>query len=257
MTLQQIEYRGLLSDGPSRVDEVASLLDNAGMVRLVEALPPEMLASAQEEVAEYVSNHGPGDHDLLDYTRWESPTLEKIATSERVELLLDSLASWRSASYPADHRGYSRRVLRIHDGTGVIQTNPYVWHYDASTLTLHFPITIPGGDTGNLAAFPAHRPRLRTAVTSVREKLLPPDRWATRAFAADPLRHTVFLVPGEAILFYGYRTLHTGLPWPAGDLRANLILHYGNPEESVALRTAHAIRQGIGKFRGQGLSAAG
>lgn len=253
MILPQIEYGGLLSDGPLRVDEIASRLDDAGMVRLIGAVPPDMLASAQDEIAEYISNHGTGDHDLLDHTRWESPTLQRIAESERVESLLNSLASWRLASSPTDHGGYSRRVLRIHDGTDAIQTNPYVWHYDASTLTMHIPISIPGGNTGDLAAFPAHRPRRRTAVTSLREKLQSHDRWARRTFSEDPARYTIPLVPGDAYIFHGYRTLHTGLPWPRGDVRANLILHYGYPRwaESGALRTAHAIRLGIRKFRGQ------
>jgi hypothetical protein len=254
---QQIECGTLLTEGPLNADEIASRLDEVGMVRMVDALSPDELASAQEEIADYVSRHGTSDHDLLDLAAWESPTLQRIATSERVERLLNTVAGWQSGASPSEQGGYSRRVLRIHAGTGVLKTNPYVWHYDASTVTMHIPILIPGGDTGNLAAFPDHRPRRRTATTSLREKIQPQDQWAARTFAADPARYTVDLIPGDAYVFRGYRTLHTGLPWPPGQLRANLLLHYGYPKwaESGALRTAHIIRQGIRRMRGQQLNA--
>lgn len=244
MDLPQIENIGLVTDGPLRVDQIAARLNQSGMVHLVGAVTPEVLASAQLEVAEYVRRHGPGDHDLLDHTRWECPTVEQIATSERVENLLNSLAS------PGERVGYSRRVLRIHDGTGVNRSK-YAWHYDLSTLTLHIPITIPGDGTGDLAAFPARRPHVRTAVTSIREVFHPPALWAEKHFAAEPLRRTVRLIPGDAYIFHGHRTLHTGLPWPEGSLRANLILHYGYPQETAALRMAHTVRQVLDKFRRQ------
>lgn len=249
MDLQQIEYEGLLFDGPLGAGEIASRLDDAGMVRLAGAVPPAILAEAQEEVADYVARHGGGDHDLLDHREWECPTLQAMATSERIEHLLQSIDAHQAVSSTSEDRGYNRRVLRIHDGTGATRSNPYVWHYDASTLTLHVPITIPGGDAGDLAAFPGHRPAVRKATTSVREKVQPPARWAARTFAADPVRHTVALIPGDAYVFHGYRTLHTGLPWPAGAVRANVILHYGYPKESTLLRTARSVQKRLDSRR--------
>jgi hypothetical protein len=149
---------------------------------------------------------------------------------------------------------YTRRVLRIHDGTGGVTSKPHVWHYDDNTLTVMVPLVVPGDGTGHFGALQAHRQLRRTLLNTVGERLRNdeyPHPGAIDKFNKAPDRHTYPLVPGELLVFIGHRTLHSPLPWPVGRVRANIVFHFGQPErpESGSLRALRAMRNVVGGRR--------
>lgn len=112
------------------------------------------------------------------------------------------------------------------------------------------PIIVPGGHAGQFAYLPPQRPLRRTVLTTIQERIRvgkDPYPGATEKFNKAPDGNTYPLVPGELLIFMGHRTLHTALPWPVGEWRANVVLHYGHPtkSESAPLRAAFAMRDAV------------
>jgi hypothetical protein len=124
-----------------------------------------------------------------------------------------------------------------------------LFHYDASVVTMVVPIWIPDGDpcdSGELIALPNKRPFRRFLVSHAVDKLLTHNsvyrRHVAKQVFREPQRHIVDLKPGNAYLFWGYRTLHGNLPCAPGLLRSTLILQYGEVHRQTrALSLARAI----------------
>jgi hypothetical protein len=239
----------VFSVSEARLAELARHLQDRGMMRLAGGISPSWIATARGEVMAYVERHGPGDYDMLDLDDWECPTIRNFAVNPKVESLLSTLAASLSSRFE-DPGAYTRRILRIHDGSGAVTSKPHVWHYDDNTMTLHVPLITPGGNTGHLGALPAQRRLHRTLIAAIQERIRNdeyPHPRAKEKFDKAPERYTVPLIPGEALFFVGHRTLHSPLPWPVGQLRANMILHYGHDTrpESRLLRAVRAMRDGV------------
>ncbi|MGO4441817.1 hypothetical protein AB4Z42_00525 [Mycobacterium sp. 2YAF39] len=236
-----------LSVGAAQISQMAQDLQDRGVTTLRGAISPGWIATAREEIEAYIERHGPGDHDLFDLDAWECPTARSLAENPDMESLLATLAN-TSSSGPAGQGTYDRRVLRIHDGsTGVI---PYLWHFDANTITALIPIIVPGDDSGHFAALPPMRPNRRSVLSTVQERIQfgkDPYPAATKHFEKARDKYTYPLVPGEALIMWGHRTMHCALPWPVGVWRANIVLHYGLPprSESKPLRAAFALRDAL------------
>jgi hypothetical protein len=238
----------MISVGAAQVSQMTQDLHDRGVTTLRGAISPNWIATAQQEIEAFIGRHGPGDHDLFDLDQWECPTIRRLAENPQMESLLRTLAEAESA----DQRTYDRRVLRIHDGSsGVI---PYLWHFDANTVTAMIPIIVPGGDTGHFAALPPMRPLRRTVLSTIQERIAfgtDPYPMATKKFEETPERYTCPLIPGEALIMRGHQTMHCALPWPVGIWRANIVLHYGHPpkSESKPLRAAFAMRDALNRRR--------
>ncbi len=237
----------LFSVTGAQVAQIEKDLHERGISILRGAISPSWIAAAREEVAAYVARHGSGDHDLFDLNEWECPAIRELAENPEMEEMLRTLAI-KSSSGVESTEYYDRRALRIHDGSrGVI---PFLWHYDANTVTAMIPVTVPDAGTGQFGTLPPDRPLRRSVTSMFRERMRigkDPYPRATDQFKKDPERSTYPLVPGEALIFYGYRTMHTALPWPVGQWRANIVLHYGLPSrlESGPLRAMLGVRDAI------------
>ncbi|BBY63354.1 hypothetical protein [Mycolicibacterium helvum] len=243
--------KDLFTVSQAQISQIEQDLHVRGMSILRGAISPDWIEAARKEVEAYVERHGSGDHDLFDLDEWECPAIRQLAENPEMESMLRTLAV-QSSSGVESTESYDRRALRIHDGTrGVI---PYLWHYDANTVTAMIPVTVPDAGTGQFGTLPPDRPIRRSVTSMVRERMRigkDPYPKATEQFKKAPERSTYPLIPGEALIFYGYRTMHTALPWPVGQWRANIVLHYGLPTrlESGPLRAAFGIRDAITRKR--------
>ena len=187
---------GLFSVSEARVLQIQQDLQLRGMSILRGAISPSWIATAREEVAAYVERHGSGDHDLFDLDKWECPAMRELAENPEMESMLARLAA-QSSSGVVSTGAYDRRALRIHDGTrGVI---PYLWHYDANTVTAMIPVTVPDDGSGRFATLPPERPIRRSVTSMVRERIRigkDPYPGATKQFKKAPDQSTYPLVPG-------------------------------------------------------------
>jgi hypothetical protein len=132
-------------------------------------------------------------------------------------------------------------VLRLVNGPAPAH-KPLGFHYDRSVVTMVLPIQMPQGQpggAGELILFANRRPYRRFALTNVAEKLLMQNDMFRRAFVPRLLPKAditvVAMKPGNAYLFWGYRSFHTTLPCPPDTMRATLILHYGMVHQGSTL----------------------
>jgi hypothetical protein len=108
------------------------------------------------------------------------------------------------------------------------------------------PIFIPRatvGSGGELAAFANKRPYRRFVASHLVDVIRTYNsayrRRVTKAVLDAPEKHIVALRPGDACVFWGYRTYHGNLVCAPGLLRATLVLQYGEVHaDSWALKVA-------------------
>jgi transposase len=250
-TRKQRQSNAIAANLATHSDHVGNDLERDGLVRITGVIPPQWLAAARADVDNYLARHGSGEHSLVHTDRWECPVITELATDERVESFLHSLASLPDLP---GYAGYRQRVLRILDGSAV-DSPPFDWHYDANAVTMLVPIVIPDNDSGRVALFPDHRPHRRWATLSAAERLFVHNklygRLMRRRYESNPSAFTVPLTPGDVYLFRGYRALHATLPWPRDTLRVTLLLQYGHPygPEGSLLQATRARRQNRRKQR--------
>lgn len=220
----------MLINGQDSVADVARRLDEDGFVRLEHVLSDAELALVRKDVDSYLDRHGRVDRDLFDLQDWECPVAYALATDPDVERLLEALA--HDETTPPGRPGYVRRVFRIFSSPGSRLSKPQ-WHYDGCSITMIVPLIMPEDGSGGFAALPNNRPHRQSRLTTLAEKqvcelgVLRP--WINRRFRKSPAARKVTLVPGDAYLFRGYRTLHSVMPLTPHSLRASILLQYGEP----------------------------
>ncbi len=184
-----------------------------------------------DEAREYISTYLPMDrHELFikDPHAAKAEFVSRLVTDPRFTMLLESIASADCPPHNRDAR--IETALRILDGPG--PDKPLWFHYDGTVITVVVPIVIPNappGLAGELLISPNRRPYRRLAITNILEKFVVQNDFYRKRFVRK-LGHdanVIPLVPGNAYLFWGYRTYHATLPCPPGALRVTLVLNYG------------------------------
>jgi hypothetical protein len=225
-----------LSVGPElSISQLAERLDRAGMVRLDDLLPTDWLENARTSVQRYISEIGDHDFFLVGPDDEGSEPVRRLIGDSDVPALMKELSAFR---YPRSADTRLESCLRVLTGPARQGATmlPLVLHYDASVATIVVPIVIPDGEpgqSGELVAFTNHRPFRRYIAMHIVDKLKTHNSWyrarAVRQVHAEPEKYVVDLQPGSAYLFWGYRTYHGNMPCAPGQLRATLILQYGDP----------------------------
>jgi hypothetical protein len=227
--------------------DIAAEIDMTGSACLRALTGPQWTARAKsyaralaERGEHEVMIEGP-EADDLDFIR-------ELTADPRLRELLDGVTR---AGYPdADPEGGAFSCsLRVIQGADPLQ-RPLWFHYDASVVTMVIPVDIPDADPGQcgeLVLYPNHRPYRRWALTNIIEKAVVQSDVYRRRFLAGMPRdrdtEVVSLTPGNAYLFWGYRSYHATLPVAAGHTRITVVLHYTNVHNrSRALRHAKALR---------------
>lgn len=214
--------------------DIAQSLDEIGFVRLDGVITPEWLELAQASARS---------------TPPEAVAVDLIAGDQKVVSLLKDLADIaRPTGVPMSNALYSQLNMRT-DLSESKDRMKYDFHYDASIVTMLIPIVIPDegvGNSGDLVLFPNRRPFRRSALFNLVEKFVAYRRYPASKVARYVERGNSVVVPqlepGNAYLFWGYRSLHGNLPCAPGASRMTLLLHYGNLHgNSRTLAAAHRV----------------
>jgi hypothetical protein len=233
----RLQTTGLSERETSAAQPLADQLDDIGLVCLPDAVSSDWLAEARRAVTDHIAEHGERDFFVFGPGEDESPLVESLFAQPGLRGLLQSVAAQRfSGLEPRPVRSCLRVLVKQP------RRDAPLLHFDNDLVTMVVPILIPTGEPrrcGELIAFPNARPFRRYVVGDIADKVRKHNPWARkRAVAtafARPDRHLVDLQPGNAYLFWGYRTYHGNMPLAPGLIRATLILHYGEPHPSGSL----------------------
>jgi len=233
---------------------VASEIDLTGSACLPEAVPREWL----DAVRNYADTVPTGVHEVMLQGDSASglPFLRDLASNPDLCALLHAVTA---AAHPTADTSKSgiECALRVISGADPAD-RPLWFHYDASVVTVVLPIVIPEaapGQSGELVIYPNRRPFRRWAVTNVLEKAVTQSDTFRRRFVRRLNLHrdaeTVQLQPGNAYLFWGYRSYHATMPVAPGSKRVTVILHYRDVHAlSQIVKYAKAFRHGMAGFGG-------
>lgn len=227
--------------------DIAAEIDMTGSACLRALTGPEWTARARAYAHALAAR---GEHEVM----IEGPEaddlgfMRELTADPRLRTLLDGVtrAGYPDAS-PAD--GTFSCSMRVIQGADPLQ-RPLWFHYDASVVTMVIPVDIPDADPGQcgeLVLCPNHRQYRRWALTNIIEKAVVQSDAYRRRFLTgvrwDRDAEVVPLTPGNAYLFWGYRSYHATLPVAAGHTRITVVLHYTNVHNrSRVLRHAKALR---------------
>jgi hypothetical protein len=215
-----------------QIAAIATQIDTAGFCRLDDFISSKELASlaalgeaaVRQTSGEYVAFTG---RDGFAGTVWDafnaSPALRHLC--EKLYEHCTGLPSKSSAFL---------QVFRCLKGKSA-QGHSLYFHFDSYVITILVPITIPDlARSGDLILFPAMRPIRKSWWRNAVDKLfmeLPTSQLYYRKRAGSRRSGTVSvpLAPGSAVVFCGYRSLHTNSRCDPAYLRVTGLLHFGNP----------------------------
>jgi hypothetical protein len=213
--------------------QLANEIDSSGAACLAAVLTEEWLQAAQECVKSYLPTDGRHELFIEDPGSDDYAFVHRLVIDPRLESLLDTLAKTAYPNLDPERKEIecAIRILLGPDKPG----NPLWFHYDRSVVTMVVPIVIPNVGSrvsGELILCPNRRPYRRFVLTNIIEKFVTQNDLYRRKFVnklddeADA--RVIPLEPGNAYLFWGYRTYHATFPCAQDALRVTLVLHYGN-----------------------------
>jgi len=216
------------------IPEVAERLDRTGFVCLENIILPDWLKDAQENVESWLAEYGEHGFCIIRASNETDTPAHRLVSDPGVRTIFENLARDRCPrGLGQNDEIYS--VLRVLAGPERKATS-FKFHYDAAVVTMLVPLFIPtegAGRSGDLILFPNRRPFRRSATLNIFEKVIT-QNWLYRKrilqeFNRAPEKYSVQLKPGNAYLFWGYRTFHGNGHCAPNTVRATLLLHYGNP----------------------------
>lgn len=214
-------------------DTLFAGLQANGLVCLPNAVEANFLAQCRDHIDGLLDERGHRHFSIIQAHQVEDgPFADMVATPRFVDMLRSLARRLHSDEAVKDFELYN--VLRVIAGDDAAKT-AFEFHYDATVLTMLMPIIIPDGPpgkAGELVARPNHRPYRSSAVINIVEKVLVQNPLAFRYYGrryGSGESHVVQLEAGNLYFFNGYRTFHGNLPCLAGQKRATLIFHFGDP----------------------------
>jgi len=237
---------------------LANQLDNDGVVQLRDVISKEWLEALRGWVTDHIADHGDGDFLIAQADEIGSPA-HQLVSDPALQQLFSETAKLRLPKAVAGQ--HIQCGIPVRAGTSP-KFRPRLFHYDTSVLTMLVPIFIPRaaiGSCGELAAFGNKRPFRRSVASHFVDMILTYNsvyrRRVAKAVLDSPEKHIVDFQPGDACVFWGYRTYHGNLPCARGLLRATLVLQYGQVHsDSWALRVAWTFsrsRRALRRFQYQ------
>lgn len=236
---------------------LANQLDNDGVVRLQGVFSNEWLQAMRDSVTDDIAVHGDGDFFIAQADQEIGSPAHQLVSDPALRQLFSEAARLR---FP---KGASAQEIRssmlVRPGTAP-KTRSNLFHYDACVLTMVVPIFIPRatiGTNGELAAFGNKRPFRRFVASHLVDMILTHNslyrRHVTKKVLDAPDKYIVPLQPGDAYLFWGYRTYHGNLVCAPGLLRTTLVVQYGQVHsDSGAMKVVWRLsrsRQDMNRFQ--------
>jgi hypothetical protein len=228
------------------VDVIADKLESEGIVCLEKVVSEDWLKAARSAIPQHVANHG--DSDFLVANPGDepnTPSWEILSNPDLSNLLAGVSAVGHDGAGDLDQlqSGLAVRTGRAEPSSGNL------FHYDSCVVTMVLPIVIPNGETGacgELVAIPNMRPFRHSLAAHAVDKLLTHNRRYRKRLARNaieyPSKYIVELLPGNAYLFWGYRTFHGNLPCAAGVQRVTLVVQSGEVHRpSLGLSLARVV----------------
>ncbi len=230
------------------IAEVASELDRTGFVCLKGVVSPAWLRDARASVDSSLAQYGQTDFCIINPNKENGTPAHRFVSDPAVRSTLSGLALARCPRGVTEYEEiYS--VLRVLAGPERAASS-FVFHYDAAVITMLVPLYIPDagpGRSGELVVFPNKRPFRRSALRNIVDKIAVQNplyrKRMVRKLNSAPEKYSVVLEPGNAYLFWGYRTYHGNAPCATDTVRATILLHYGNPHNrSPLVNDAKAVK---------------
>jgi hypothetical protein len=226
---------------------LARELDEKGFVCIENAIDPDWIDRAQAYVHSMVEQKGKRYFSLNWLSRDQGTPPQELTDDPQMRRLLEKLAEFGCPKAKLDEEIYTG--LRVVAGsTG--DERSLLHHYDRHVITALAPILIPEGPrrrAGELIVFPNRRGYRRFALFNIIEKAIVQSNWyrnrATRELAAGDLPNIKYLKPGNLYLFWGYRTYHSNFPVAGDEVRATMLLHYGDPHPGSLIMKANTALQ--------------
>ncbi|HAQ89053.1 MAG TPA: hypothetical protein DCR78_21800 [Pseudomonas sp.] len=216
------------------VSHVAGELNRTGFASISDYLTPEQLEAAREDIACEARFRGNASFAVRGTPNITGTLFERLVVSEEFQRLLLGVftAGTGRTPLPTEKVHTVMRCLKGCDSAR--ESNRF--HYDATTLTVLLPVSMPECSTeqGRLVLFPNTRGLRFSALFNVIEKAVIQNRISQRLVAVavrlgflHPVK--VVLAPGSLYFFWGYRSLHANEPCDPQALRSTVLFHYDNP----------------------------
>ncbi|MBS0529970.1 MAG: hypothetical protein JSS22_11350 [Proteobacteria bacterium] len=226
---------------------LAAELDDKGFVCIENAINPAWIERAQAYVQSLVAQKGKRYFALNWLSREQGTPPQELTEDPQMRELLVQLAQIGCPTAKLDEEIYTG--LRVVAGsTG--NERSLLHHYDKHVITALAPILIPDGPkrrAGELIVFPNRRGYRRFALFNIIEKAIVQSTWyrnrVTSKLAAGDLPNIKYLKPGNLYLFWGYRTYHSNFPVTGEEVRATMLLHYGDPHPGSLVLKANTVLQ--------------
>jgi hypothetical protein len=240
MTVGEVPVNeGVISLGGISASWLADQLDNHGVVRLQDVVSDQWLEALRVSVTDHIAGHGDGDFLITEADHEIGSPAHQLVSDPALRQLFSETARLRWPKSGAAHD--IRCGIPVRAGTAP-KARSNLFHYDASVLTMLVPIFLPRavvGNCGELAAIANKRPFRRFVASHLVDTVLTQNSLyrsrLTKKVLDAPEKYLVPFQPGDACIFWGYRTLHGNLVCAPGLVRATLVLQYGevHPDNRV------------------------
>ena len=218
--------------GEVSATQLADRLDTEGVVRIRDAFSEEWLGALRLSVTDHVAGYGDGDFLIAQPGLDVGSPAHQLVSDPTLQQLFGETARLRWPT--ADTAQPIKSGIPVRAGTGR-SVSPNQFHYDATVLTMLVPVFIPQtavGSGGELVAVANKRPFRRSVGAHLADLLLTYNSAYRHVVAKraceSPDDYVVDLEPGDAYVFWGYRTYHGNLHCAPGQLRATLVLQYAD-----------------------------
>jgi hypothetical protein len=216
------------------VSRLASELNEVGVASIGGYLTAEQLRIAQGDIESQARNRNKTSFAVRGRPNITGTLFEQLANSDEFKRVVLGVFSSGTGREPLAGEDVYTVIRCLQGSDSGTESNRF--HYDATTLTILLPVSIPGTDReqGRFVLFPNMRKLRCSAMLNVVEKAVIQNRVSQRLVALlvrlgllRPLKVT--LVPGNLYFFWGYRSLHANEPCDPGALRSTVLFHYDNP----------------------------
>jgi hypothetical protein len=230
---------GVINLGGISAPWLANELDNHGVVQLQDVFSDQWLEALRVWVTDHIADHGEGDFLIAEADHELGSPAHQLVSDPALRELFSETVSLR---WPKAGSGHDIRcAIPVRASSGP-KARSNLFHYDASVLTMVVPIFLPRGIIGNcgeLAAIGNKRPFRHFVGSHLVDTVLTHNSLYRGHLAKKvldaPENYLVAFQPGDACVFWGYRTLHGNLVCAPGLIRATLVLQYGevHPDNRV------------------------
>ena len=234
------------------VQDVVHNLNSSGIHCLENVIDDNLQKKFSEGVKKLLESKGKRYFSLVDVMSEKDLPYQALSQNDEFTSFLISLS--KVALNREISKSDSLNILRVVAGNKS-ETQSFLFHYDAYSLTALTPIIIPDGPlekSGHLVIFPNLRKFRSIFLINLLEKLFFQNSFMrkilSKVIMSNLEKYAYLMKPGNVYLFWGYRSLHANLPVDPSYTRATLLYHFGDVHpksvgNKVIKFTRHAIEK--------------